>query len=177
MAFADQHWELNPSFSAGLLASGLWWNIKSVLFEELIFRGALLYILLKELGTVRAILVSSAAFGAYHWFSQELLGNIPMMAQTFLLGGAMGVVLSLAFARTGSLFVPCAIHAGWNITQSVLFSDGNIGPQVLVPVLPFPEVTVSYAAYVLIVGFPMVSMLLFNYLLLHALPETGPASG
>jgi membrane protease YdiL (CAAX protease family) len=50
MYFAEQQWKLNPDISASLIFTGLWWNIKSVLFEELIFRGVLLYILIKKLG-------------------------------------------------------------------------------------------------------------------------------
>lgn len=174
MAFADQRWELNPSFSAGLVVSGLWWNVKSVLFEELIFRGVLFYILLKEIGAARAVLVSSAVFGAYHWFSQGLFGDIPMMAQAFLLSGTMGALLAYGFARTGSLYVPCAIHLGWNAAQSVLFSDGAIGDQLLVPVKPAPEVTVSYPEFFLILLFPVTSALLGNYLLLRARPPLDP---
>jgi hypothetical protein len=61
MYFADQQWKLNPALSANLILTGIWWNVKSVLFEELIFRGVLLYILIKRLG----------AFKSYHYFSNR----------------------------------------------------------------------------------------------------------
>lgn len=39
MIFAKQQWEINPKLTANLFLTGVWRNIKSVLFEELIFRG------------------------------------------------------------------------------------------------------------------------------------------
>ena len=56
-----------------------WWNIKSVLFEEFIFRGALLYIIMQKLEKKGAAF-SAICFGIYHWFSYGLFGNfIPMI--------------------------------------------------------------------------------------------------
>src|SRR5262245_43537773 len=49
MYFAGLRWELNPQLTMGLVLEGIWWNIKSVLFEELIFRGVLFYILIKKI--------------------------------------------------------------------------------------------------------------------------------
>src|SRR5690349_4718917 len=45
----NESWYLNPNFSFRLLLKGLSWHIKSVLYEELIFRGVLLYILIKRI--------------------------------------------------------------------------------------------------------------------------------
>lgn len=77
--FAARDWQLNPGISASLILNGLWWNVKSVLFEEFIFRGVLLYLLLQRLGARIAMLTSSVAFGIYHWFSYEILGQIILM--------------------------------------------------------------------------------------------------
>src|SRR5215813_7493993 len=57
MFFGGQNWQLNPSASASLILNGIWWNIKSVIFEELIFRGVLLYILIKRIGALRGIVI------------------------------------------------------------------------------------------------------------------------
>jgi len=85
MLFIKQEWKLNPAVSANLILTGIWWNIKSVLFEELIFRGVLFYILIKKLGATKAIIISAVGFGIYHWFSQEAFGNIPQMAINMLM--------------------------------------------------------------------------------------------
>jgi membrane protease YdiL (CAAX protease family) len=166
MYFGKQQWELNPNLTPKLLLAGTWWTIKSVLFEELIFRGVLLYILIQKLGHLKAIILSAIAFGIYHWFSHEVLGDISQMAFTFLLTGTMGLLYAYGYSKTFSLYVPCAIHLGWNLTQGVLFSSGAIGDQLLVTVKPEPVVTVSYFVYYSIVWVPMISTLLINFILL-----------
>ncbi len=166
MYFGKQQWIVNPSLSFNLLLSGTWWNIKSVLFEELIFRGVLLYILIKKLGATKAILISAIGFGIYHWFSQEAFGNIIQMAIIFTITGIMGLLYAYGYAKSFSLYIPCAIHLGWNITRSVIFSETVIGNQLLIQVKPIPEVTVSYPLFLILLIFPMASALLTNYLLL-----------
>jgi uncharacterized protein len=96
MIFAKQQWELNPKLTANLILTGLWWNIKSVLFEELIFRGVLFYILIKKLGHTKAIIISAIAFGIYHWFSHNVIGDPLQMLITFVITGTMGLVYAYA---------------------------------------------------------------------------------
>src|SRR5512141_3179475 len=93
MYFAKEEWQLNPALSARLIFDGTWWNIKSVLFEELIFRGVLLYLIIK-FGSVRGIIISAIDIGIYHWFSFEVVGEIKQMAITFAMTGIMGLLLA-----------------------------------------------------------------------------------
>lgn len=167
MYFGHEHWILNPRLSAGDLLNGTWWNIKSVLFEELIFRGVLLYILIKRLGATWGILISSVAFGIYHWYSHEVVGNPMQMVITFVTTGLMGAVYAYGYARSGSILIPSAIHLGWNLTTSVVFSAGNIGNQLFVEVKPVQEVTVSYLVYYIILLMPLVSAIGLNFILIH----------
>ncbi len=159
MWIAAQRWQLNPEWSLQLIADGVWFNIKSVLYEELIFRGALFYILIKKLGATKAIWISSIAFGMYHWFSQGSLGEPMAMLVTFVVTGAMGLVLAYGYRKTLSLYVPIAIHFGWNVVQQVVFSNGPIGKRLLIEVLPQPEVTVSYFSFFFMQLFPIVGVL------------------
>lgn len=119
--FAGQQWKLNPVLSFKLILNGVWWNIKSVLFEELIFRGMLLYILIKKLGAAKAIIISAIGFGIYHWFSFEAFGNPMQMAIVFITTGIMGLLYAFGYAKSFSLYIPVAIHLGWNLTRSVIF--------------------------------------------------------
>jgi len=167
MYFADQQWKLNPALSANLILTGIWWNVKSVLFEELIFRGVLLYILIKKLGTVRAVVISAVAFGIYHWFSFEVVGDVKQIAIVFVATGIMGLLYAYGYAKTFSLYIPVAIHLGWNVTRSVVFSETVIGDQLLVQVKPVPDIQVSYFIYFCILLLPMTSAMLINYLLLR----------
>ncbi len=166
MWIAKQSWQLNAAINARLILEGTWFVVKSVLFEELIFRGVLLYIMIKKLGAARAIIISSVAFGIYHWFSHELWGNPVQMAVEFFGTGAMGLVLAYGYAKTFSLYIPVAIHFGWNIMQMVVFSGNTIGNQVLVEVVPPPVVTVSYFSYYTMQFLPLVACLLVNAWLL-----------
>jgi len=166
MLFAGQQWNLNPALSFRLIMEGAWWNIKSVLFEELIFRGVVFYILIKKLGAMKAIIISSVAFGIYHWFSQEAWGNVGQMAVVFFITGIMGLLYAYGYAKTFSLYVPVAIHLGWNLTRSVIFSETVIGDQLLVQVKPVPQVQVSYFTFLCILLLPMLSALLINFFIL-----------
>lgn len=166
MYFANQYWKINPDITPSLIAQGIWWNIKSVLFEELIFRGVLLYILIKKLGPVKAIVISAIAFGIYHWFSQEVIGNITQMIIIFFVTGSMGLLLAYGYSKTFSLYIPIAIHLGWNLTQQFIFSNGPIGNQLFIEVFPRQEVTVSYFTFYTILLFPVLIMYLIIFLMI-----------
>ena len=167
ISFAKEQWQLNPAFSVNLVAEGLWWNIKSVLFEELIFRGVLLYILIKKMGALKGIIISAITFGIYHWFSQEAFGDPKQMFILFIMTGIMGLLLAYGYAKTFSLYIPCAIHLGWNLTKGFIFSEGPIGHGIFIQKQPQPEVTVSYFLFFVILFLPILSMWLVNYLLLR----------
>lgn len=171
MYIAHQQWVLNPKVTLPLISEGIWWNIKAVLFEELIFRGALLYILIKKMGSLKAIIISAAVFGVYHWFSYELFWNAKAMAMEFAASGLMGLLLAYAYAKTYSLYISVAIHLGWNIVTQVIFSDGPIGEQFFIEVLPGPVITVSYFNFFTMLLLPILSMLTINFMLLKKLAQ------
>ena len=174
MWLAKEQWELNPLVNARLVFEGIWWNIKSVMFEELIFRGVLFYILIKKLGAIKAIIISAVAFGIYHWFSFEVLGNMQQMTIVFLITGIAGLLYAYAYAKTFSLYIPIAIHFGWNFTRGFVFSEGNIGPGIFIPVKSQPLVTVSWFVYFCIAWLPILSMLLINFFLLRQKKQALP---
>jgi len=171
MLFAQQRWEINPRLTANLILTGIWWNVKSVLFEEFIFRGVLFYILIRKLGNTKAIIISAIAFGIYHWFSQSGFGNITQMAITFVTTGIMGLVYAYAYSKTFSLYYPVAIHLGWNLTSSVIFSKSVLGDQLLTQVQPVPEVQVGYFVFFSIMLVPILSAYVINFLLLRRLKQ------
>lgn len=167
MYFGKQQWQLNPGLSAHLILTGIWWNIKSVLFEELIFRGVLLYILIKKLGSSYAIILSAIAFGIYHWFSFGVIGNPMQMVMTFITTGTMGLLLAYGYSKTFSLYIPIGIHLGWNLTQIFIFSQGPIGNGFLVSSDPGQFRTDSLFIFFLVTFLPMLLALLTNYLLIR----------
>jgi CAAX protease family protein len=175
MYFANEKWQINPALNFNLVLNGIWWNVKSVLFEELIFRGVILYILIKKWGALPAIIISACAFGIYHWFSFGIFGNVQQMIILFIVTGLMGLLLAYAYAKTFSLYIPIAIHFGWNFTQQFIFSQGSIGKGIFI-LKEQPTMQVSYFIYFCITFLPMLSFLIINFLIVRKLTwkiETG----
>lgn len=129
---AGFEWQANPGYGMSALLEGLRWNLASVLFEELVFRAALLWLVMRWLGAVRATLLSAACFGVYHWFSFGLFGDPVGMAFVFVYTGAVGVMLAWAYVWSGSIVLPIGLHLGWNLVQNEVFSNGPLGERWLI---------------------------------------------
>ena len=127
-------YQLNPDYGVGQMLAGSFWVLRAVVLEELVFRGALLYMLIRSIGAVRACLLSSLGFGVYHWFSYDVFGSrLVLMVYVLLVTGSGGWMFSYAFAKTRSLYAPTGLHLGWNLVAAVVFSSGPIGSQLLLP--------------------------------------------
>jgi membrane protease YdiL (CAAX protease family) len=84
--------------------------IMSAAQEEIIFRGYPLQILMKGVGTWPAIIAMSAAFGFVHYRynpNATVIGAV----NTAL----AGLLLSIAYLKTRSLWLPYGIHLAWNL--------------------------------------------------------------
>lgn len=130
--FTANKWIFNHEFTGQKLLASSWWTLTSVLYEELIFRGALLYILIKKFGVRTACLTSAICFGVYHWFTSGALGNPLQMTIIFLMTGIWGAMFAIAFAKTKSLYLPTGLHFGWNFISTVIFSQGPLGNQLFI---------------------------------------------
>lgn len=126
------HWKLNKAFTLHALFTGIWYVLKSVLFEELLFRGALLYIAIRKMGILKACILSALCFGIYHIFSYQVLGNPGMALLVFFMTAVIGLTLAYAFAATQSMYLPIGLHLGWNLINIILFSSGPLGKQLLI---------------------------------------------
>ncbi|MGW8122806.1 CPBP family intramembrane glutamic endopeptidase [Roseivirga echinicomitans] len=164
-ALRSETWLLNSQFNFTLLLNSVWYDLKSVFTEELIYRGALLYLLIKKLGSKKAILISAIAFGVYHWFSFGAFGNVVLMIYVFLLTGLMGLVWAYAFAKTKSIMLPFGLHLGWNVINNGLFSKGPLGEVALVATGGIePEGTIMILGLVISVFVPpLVTWLFVKY--------------
>ncbi|WP_223789533.1 CPBP family intramembrane glutamic endopeptidase [Marinicella meishanensis] len=113
-----------------LLAQGFGYFLKSALTEDLMFRGALLFLLIQWWGPSKAMLISAVAFGIYHWFSYGLLTEeikvIPLL-YVFLLTGLMGWAWAYAFHQTRTMMMPLGMHVGSNFTLSLFFHNQPYG--------------------------------------------------
>ncbi len=130
--FKEIGYQLNPDYELSQMLSGSFWILRAVIFEELLFRGAILYLLIRYIGVVKACLLSSLIFGVYHWFSYEVFGSrIVLMIYILLVTGCGGWMFAFAYAKTKSLYAPTGLHFGWNMVAAVVFSSGPIGDQWL----------------------------------------------
>ena len=120
---ASFDWVPKPGLGTGFLFKGLYDTFQSVLFEELLFRGYLLYRLMKWVGEKKATLLSASAFGIYHWFTFSVWGNPALMIWVRVYTGFWGLMLACAYTRTGSLALPIGLHWGWNLVDQVIYNE------------------------------------------------------
>lgn len=152
----------NP-YTTSLFLNASWWTLRSVLIEELIFRGALLVILVRYVGIPRACVISAVAFGFYHWGSYGVFGDVSRMAEVFVLTGVGGLMFAFAFALTRSLYLPVGLHLGWNLVSVVVFSEGPLGMQWL-EVIPQQELSTFMVVVLFIYQVTVLPWLTYNYL-------------
>ena len=161
-------WEHNAAFDSALFFEHVRWNTNSVLFEELLFRGYLLYQAIRWLGARKAVLLDAAVFGVYHWFSYSLFGNPVMMGFIFLFTGAFGFMLALSFARTRSVAAPVGLHLGWNLVSYLVFSTGPLGPALLIPGEGATEIAPSgWVGLLLGLGLPLLMVVSVSWYLIR----------
>lgn len=163
---ARENYIFNSALRMPIVLLEIWHQLRGVLTEELLCRGALLYILIKKTGKTKAIVISSVCFAVLHWMNAGLWGHLIQMIIVFAFTFSMGILLAYAYARTFSLLIPIAIHFGWNLSQNVIFPDQSGVIHVFKLAEPPPEVTISYLAFFTLLLLPKISVLLVNFLIL-----------
>tara|TARA_R100000935_G_scaffold27288_1_gene47405 strand:- start:80177 stop:80881 length:705 start_codon:yes stop_codon:yes gene_type:complete len=129
---SQRTWTLQPSIHISEIVLSFWYHLKSAVYEELLFRGAILYILLSRLKKTYALLISSAAFGVYHWFSYGMLGgNIIPMIYVFVITGFMGYAWGYSFVKTKSIALAVGMHLGWNFLVTLCLDAAPYGELLL----------------------------------------------
>lgn len=90
--------------------------------EEIVFRGVLFRVTEEAGGTLLALLVSGAIFGALHggnphatWFSSLAIAI------------EAGILLGAAYAATRNLWLAIGIHSGWNFMEAGVFGWADSG--------------------------------------------------
>ncbi len=121
-------WEYNPPKQTSILFDSLWYHFKSALTEDLLFRGAALYILANRISSTTAILTSAILFGVYHWFSYGMFGaGIVPMFYIFIITGTTGAVWAYSYFKTNSIFLALGFHIAWNFVSTLFFDNQPYG--------------------------------------------------
>jgi len=165
MYFAKEEYIIAQSLTTKSILLETWYQFRTVLTEELLCRGALLYILIKKIGHTKAVIISSIIFAVLHWINAGVWGNMTQMIIVFAFTFAMGLLLAYSYARTFTLLIPFAIHYGWNLTQNYIFPDSALGNHIFTLAAPPPTVTISYLAFFTMLLLPKVSVIIVNYLI------------
>ena len=166
MNFAQEEYVLTPSLTISSVLLEIWHQFRTVLTEELICRGALLYILIKKIGQAKGLVITSAFFALLHWINAGVWGNLTQMIIVFTFTFAMGLLLAYSYAKTFSILLPFAIHFGWNLTQNYIFPDVATGNHIFILSTPPPEVTISYLAFFTMLLLPKISVLIVDYFII-----------
>jgi membrane protease YdiL (CAAX protease family) len=89
--------------------------------EEIVMRGLLFRFLEIAAGRWIALLVTSSLFGLIH------LANPDAGVMAAIGTGAMGMLLGAGYLATRRLWLPIALHAGWNFALAGLAGSHNSG--------------------------------------------------
>lgn len=165
MYFAKEEYVITNSLTIKSVLLETWYQFRTVLTEELLCRGAILYILIKRIGQTKAILITSIFFAVLHWINAGVWGNFLQMTIVFTFTFAMGLLLAYSYSRTFSLLIPFAIHYGWNLTQNYIFPETAIGSHIFTLAAPPPIVTISYVAFFTMLLLPKIAVLIVDYLI------------
>jgi CAAX protease family protein len=90
-------------------------------WEEIVLRGYCLQLVAEMGGPIMAASISGLVFGLVH------AGNPGANPMGLAITGLNGVLLALLVVRTGSLWLACAYHAGWNLVAALGFGLKDSG--------------------------------------------------
>jgi membrane protease YdiL (CAAX protease family) len=108
--------------------------IGTAFFEETLFRGLVLKILIKKRGTskngiIKACVISSVIFGCVHISNLFVDDVLPVMSN--IIGGiAFGVFSAALFLRTGTLWVVILMHGFINLSHQIF--NAVIYPEIYI---------------------------------------------
>ncbi|MFE3037885.1 CPBP family intramembrane glutamic endopeptidase [Streptomyces canus] len=91
--------------------------VAAAVTEEVLYRGLLLRILERYIGTWLALVVSGLVFGLGHLLNPHanLFGSLAIALEA-------GLMLGAAYVATRTLWLPIGLHFGWNFAAAGIFS-------------------------------------------------------
>jgi uncharacterized protein len=167
--FAQEQFAYNTTLSVQQIATDLWYQFRTVCTEELLFRGALFYLLLQRLGAKSAMWISAVLFAIMHVLQPQIWGQPITALMLFVYTLCMGLLLCYSFIKTQTIWVPLAIHLGWNVVQNYFFSDQTPAHSLFVSIEQ-PQVTIGYLLFFLIFIAPKLLILGVHTLILQSYP-------
>jgi membrane protease YdiL (CAAX protease family) len=156
-------WERNEQVTSTVLLTGVWFYLKSSVFEELAFRGYGFQRLVESVGFPGAQTITAFLFAIYH------VANVGMpLAAALLITGLGSLLFGYAFFRSGGVMLPIGMHAAWNFWQEQLAASSGRGQPGLWRVVRDPDSELSFiASYGILLLTTLAAMLVIRW-------STGP---
>lgn len=115
--YTVQGWQLSTGIVVGIAI-----GVGPGFAEEVLFRGVLLRLLDKQIGSWGAIAVSSLLFGAVHYSN----GGAGLPGAAVIVVEA-GLLLGGAYLLTRRLWLAIGLHTGWNFAQAGIWGSDVSG--------------------------------------------------
>jgi hypothetical protein len=107
--------------STGIAGGSLLWFALGAMGEEVFFRGYLFQTLIQTVTFLPALLLMAGVFAFAHVFNPHV-SALPMVNI-----GCAGVLFSVAYMKTRSLWLPFGIHLAWNFSQTTIYGFPTSG--------------------------------------------------
>ena len=134
-------------FEIGTMADAFIYHLRSALTEDLVFRGALLYILVQRLGAKWGLLISAICFGVYHVFSYGMLTERwILISYVIVVTGFTGYVWAWSFYKTRSIYLGLGLHVGYKMIMSCFYESEPYG-ELLFKEISSADLTDPMASY------------------------------
>jgi membrane protease YdiL (CAAX protease family) len=114
-------WSTNGSFAGSALAITTLAMLLNTVTQEVLVRGFVQQTIQSQFGTLAAVIASSLFFLALH------VGAIGSQLLPALSLFSAGVLLATCYALTGELWLPIALHFGWNVLQGPVLGQSVSG--------------------------------------------------
>ncbi|MCK8479956.1 CPBP family intramembrane glutamic endopeptidase [Psychroserpens algicola] len=156
-------WQLNKDINYALIFDAFVYHVRSALTEDLVFRGAILYILINRIGAQWAILISAIIFGVYHVFSYGMTSeSFIAIAYVIFITGFTGYVWAYTFHKTKSIMLGLGFHIGYNFLMTMFYESNPYGQLVFQELSKTTLIDWDLLFYLLAKGlFPSIVTLLF----------------
>jgi len=99
-----------------LFLGGLADFFTGAVFEEIIFRGYVFYLLSQSTSPLATVLISSAIFSLAHAAKHQDTPNL-FKLNAFI----FGIIAATCRLHTGALWLPIGLHFGWNVVSGPIF--------------------------------------------------------
>lgn len=121
LGFGWAAWSMSGSFAGTALGVATLAMLLNTVTQEVMVRGYVQQTIQSRFGTLTGVIVSSIFFFALH------LGAIRGQLLPAISLFAAGILLATCYAVTGKLWLPIALHFGWNVLQGPVLGEAVSG--------------------------------------------------